>query len=78
MDVKLYDNATTCKEGIFLRLSMCVGELVTDDDDIDTDATSTQTAIKKLGNSPHHSTTLRLVIRGILGWHQTKGERENL
>ena len=33
IDVKLYDNTTTCKEGTFLGLSMCVGELVTDDDD---------------------------------------------
>ena len=32
MDVKLYDNATTCKEGTFFDL-VCVVELVTDDND---------------------------------------------
>ena len=60
---------------------MCVGELFTDEDDINTDATSTQTAIKQLGISPDHSSatlipsTLILVLRGRLGWHQTKRER---
>ena len=58
---------------------MCVGELVTDDND--NDASSTQTAIQNVGNSqtPHqwccHPSTFRLVLRGRLGWHQTKRER---
>ena len=42
---------------------------------------STQTAIQNVGNSPPHTCaalihgTLRLVLRGGLGWHQTVGER---
>ena len=33
-DIKLYDNATSCKEGTSLDI-VCVGELVTDDNDND-------------------------------------------
>ena len=46
--------------------------------------TSKQTARQNVGNSPPHTSatlipsTLRLVLRGRLGWHQTKGERERI